>query len=154
VIEDKVSIPAPLDDVWEAWTTEDGAQSFFAPKCKINLEPGGAYEMLFDLEAEVGKRGGEGMVILAVQPKRMLSFTWNAPPHLSTVRGQMTHVIVRIWQIGEMETMVSLRHDGWGEGGEWEEAYKYFRKAWGEVVLPRLKYRFEIGPIDWSDPPP
>lgn len=153
VIVGQITVPAPVDQVWDAWTTEEGAQTFFARKCKIILEPGGAYEMLFDLDAEVGNQGGEGMVVLAVQPKRMLAFTWNAPPHLPTVRGQMTHVTVRMRPIGPDETSVALRHDGWGEGGEWEEAYQYFVRAWLEVVLPRLKYRFENGPIDWNEPP-
>jgi hypothetical protein len=46
-----------------------------------------------------------------------------------------------------------LRHDGWGEGGEWDTAFAYFSRAWTDVVLPRLKHRFEQGPMDWSDPP-
>ena len=25
--------------------------------------------------------------------------------------------------------------------------------SWGAVVLPRLKHRFEKGPLDWSAPP-
>jgi uncharacterized protein YndB with AHSA1/START domain len=90
VITVQIQVPAPVPEVWKAWTTEEGAQSFFAPRCRIDLRPGGAYEMLFDLEAEPGKQGGEGMVVMAVQPERMLAFTWNAPPHLSSVRDQRT----------------------------------------------------------------
>ena len=37
--------------------------------------------------------------------------------------------------------------------GEWDQSFDYFTRAWGEVVLPRLKYRFEEGPIDWEVPP-
>ncbi|MEJ2737676.1 MAG: SRPBCC domain-containing protein [Anaerolineae bacterium] len=168
----QIQVPAPLPEVWKAWTTEEGAQSFFAPRCRIDLKPGGAYEMLFDLEAgridlkpggayemlfdleaEPGKRGGEGMVVMAVQPERMLAFTWNAPPHLSTVRGQRTHVVVRLFETEAGGTRVLLRHDGWGEGEEWEEAFEYFTRAWRDVVLPRLRVRFARGPIDWSHPP-
>ncbi len=32
-------------------------------------------EMLFNLEAPEGSRGGEGCIILAVQPEKMLAFT-------------------------------------------------------------------------------
>jgi uncharacterized protein YndB with AHSA1/START domain len=56
-------VPAPLAGVWHAWTIREGVESFFAPRSNIDLRPGGAYEMLFDLEAEPGKQGGEGMVI-------------------------------------------------------------------------------------------
>ena len=153
VITNQIDVPAPLTEVWLAWTTEEGAQSFFAPKCNIDLKPGGAYEMLFDLEAEHGKQGGEGMVIMAVQRPRMLAFTWNAPPHLQSVRGQMTHVVIRMFEAEAGETRVTLRHDGWGEGNEWDDAFQYFSSAWADVVLPRLRHRFESGPVDWSNPP-
>ncbi len=153
VVSVQIDVPAPLPDVWKAWTTEEGAQSFFAPKCNIDLTPGGRYEMLFDLDAEPGKRGGEGMVVMAIQPERMLAFTWNAPPHLPSVRDQRTHVVVRLFESEAGETRVILRHDGWGDGEEWEEAYQYFSRAWRDVVLPRLRYRFASGPVDWNDPP-
>ena len=67
IIEFEVSIPAEMDAVWEAWTTEEGVKSFFAPECRIELHPGGAYEMYFDLDAESGLRGGEGCRILAIE---------------------------------------------------------------------------------------
>ena len=109
--------------------------------------------MLFNLDARPGEQGGEGMMVLAVEPERMLSFTWNAPPDLPTVRGHMTHVVIRLFEAGPGNTRVILRHDGWGEGGEWDAAFRYFTRAWGEVVLPRLKYRFEHGPVNWNNPP-
>lgn len=152
-IDFQIEIPAPINEVWKAWTTEEGAKTFFAPKCKIDLKPGGAYEMLFNLDAPPGEQGGEGMIVLAVQPEKMLSFTWNAPPNLPAVRGEMTHVVINLEEKGPKETLVHLHHDGWGEGGEWDQAFDYFTRAWGEIVLPRLKYRFEEGPIDWEDPP-
>ena len=93
------------------------------------------------------------MVVMAVQPERMLAFTWNAPPHLPSVRGQMTHVVIRMFETEEGETRVTLRHDGWGEGNEWDAAFQYFSSAWADVVLPRLKVRFESGPVDWRNPP-
>ena len=92
------------------------------------------------------------MRVMSVQQMKMLSFTWNAPPALSTVRRQRTHVVVRFFA-EEAGTRVTLHHDGWGSGGEWDEAYDYFGRAWKQIVLPRLKYRFEYGPVDWSDPP-
>jgi uncharacterized protein YndB with AHSA1/START domain len=152
-IDCQVVIPAPVSQVWEAWTTEEGAKTFFAPECRIDLRVGGAYEMFFDPSAPAGERGGEGLTILAIQPEKLLSFTWNAPPHLSEVRGQLTHVNLRFGSIDEGKTELKLSHDGWGEGGQWDEAFEYFTIAWGDVVLPRLKYSFEVGPVDWENPP-
>jgi uncharacterized protein YndB with AHSA1/START domain len=148
----EIVVNAKLQEVWDAWTTEAGITSFFAPECNIDLRPDGAYEIFFNPDAPPGERGGEGLRILSVQPLKMFSFTWNAPPTLPEVRGQRTHVILRFHQEDDA-VRVTLVHDGWGTGGEWDKAYEYFQAAWSEVVLPRLRYRFEHGPIDWDDPP-
>lgn len=153
VIHGEVDVPAALEAVWSAWTTEPGARTFFAPKCKIDLRPLGAYEMYFDLAAEPGLQGGEGCCLLAIQPMTMLAFTWNAPPDLPEVRGQYTHVVLRLLALGEQRTRVAMTHDGWGEGGQWDRAFDYFERAWKKVVFPRLAYRFTHGPIDWDHLP-
>jgi len=151
IVRAEVTVEAGVDAVWEAWTTEAGARTFFAPDCRIQLKIDGPYEIFFNLEAEPGERGGEEMRVLAFQPKTMLSFTWNAPPRLPNVRGQRTHVVVRFKELGEERTQVTLTHDGWGEGEEWDEAFAYFARAWGEVILPRLQHRFAVGPVDWDN---
>lgn len=148
----EICVPAELPEVWQAWTTEEGVRTFFAQACKIELRPGGPYEMYFLPEGQEGTRGGEGCRVLAVQAQQMLSFTWNAPPSLSEVRGQYTHVVVRFRE-DPQGTCVTLIHDGWGKGGEWDQAFGYFDAAWKRVVLPRLKYRFEHGPVDWDHLP-
>jgi uncharacterized protein YndB with AHSA1/START domain len=139
----EVTVKASQEEVWKAWTTPEGVRSFFAPECRVELVPGGAYEMYFDPSAEPGSRGGEGNTILAMQEGRMLSFTWNAPPSLPTVRGQWTHVTVRLHPGSDGRTRVVLRQDGWGGEGEWDEAFRYFERAWGGIVLPRLAALFD-----------
>jgi len=152
-IRGEAVVDAGVDAIWEAWTTAEGITSFFAPACNIELRVGGLYEILFDPAGRHGERGAEGMRTMALQPRKMLAFTWNAPPHLVTVRSQMTHVVVRFEPLGPGWTRVTLWHDGWGEGGEWDEAYEYFVKAWNDVVLYRFEQRFKVGPVDWSKPP-
>jgi uncharacterized protein YndB with AHSA1/START domain len=148
----EIVVGAELGEVWHAWTTEEGIKTFLAPACVVDLRPGGPYEVYFSPEAPPGERGGEGNRVMSVQPMKMLSFSWNAPPALSMVREQRTHVVVRFFA-EERGTRVALHHDGWGSGGEWDRAYEYFERAWKQIVLPRLKYRFENGPVDWNSPP-
>ena len=149
----QMDIQADRAEVWKAWTTEEGATGFFAPRAKVELHPGGAYEMYFNPEGKAGERGGEGMPFLAIQEPEFLSFTWNAPPHLPHVRGQMTFMEIRLEALENTQTRVRLRHSGWGNGEEWDAAFSYFQRAWLQTVLPRLKYYLEIGPIDWFNPP-
>lgn len=148
-IDKQVEIPATLDQAWDAWTTRAGITSFFAPDAKIDAQPGGAFEIYFDPTAAPGSKGADGMQFMALQPKKMLSYTWNAPPHLPQARQQRTLVIVRFEPVNDKTTRVSLHHTGWGDGGEWDQAHAYFDRAWGSV-LANLKKRFEQGPQDWT----
>ncbi len=151
-LQGEVLVNASLEDVWTAWTSEEGIRSFFAPDCKVELRPDGPYEIYFNPAAEPGMKGGEGLKVTAVQPKQMLSFTWNAPPSLPDVRGQRTHVVIRFFPEGE-KTRMTLFHSGWGNGGQWDDSFNYFHSAWNNVVLPRCVWRFKHGPVDWDNPP-
>lgn len=148
-IDKDVVVPAPMEQVWAAWTTREGITSFFAPDAKIEPRVGGAFEIYINPFAEPGLEGADEMRFMALQPPRMLSFTWNAPPSLPEVRAQRTFVVVRLEPVSERETRVTLHHTGWGDGGEWDKAYAYFDRAWGNV-LANLKKRFESGPVDWT----
>lgn len=148
-LDKEVLVPAGIDDVWEAWTTSRGVASFFAPEAEIEPRVGGAYRVFFDPTAEPGQKGADDMRVLAIQPKKMISFDWNAPPSLPQARQQRTFVIVRLAPVDARSTRVTLHHTGWGEGGEWDQAYGYFDRAWTNV-LAGLKERFEKGPKDWA----
>jgi uncharacterized protein YndB with AHSA1/START domain len=149
-IDKSVVVAATLDQSWDAWTTREGITSFFAPDARIEPKPGGAFQIYFNPLGEPGMKGADNMRFMALQPKKMLSFDWNAPPHLPAARGQFTFVVVRFDQTGPKETRVTLHHTGWGDGGEWDQAYTYFDRAWGSV-LANMKKRFDSGPIDWTE---
>ena len=58
-------------------------------------------------------------------------------------------VVVRFEPLSNQQTRITLHHTGWGDGGEWDKAYAYFDKVWGNV-LANLGKRFDQGPQDWS----
>ncbi|MGD9834481.1 MAG: SRPBCC domain-containing protein [Piscinibacter sp.] len=149
-IDKEVLVAAPIGEVWKAWTTRDGIVSFMAPDAEIEARVGGAFHVHFDPLAAPGMKGADDMRYMALQAPTLLSFDWNAPPHLPQVRAQRTFVVVRLKEVDAASTRVTLHHTGWGEGGEWDQAHAYFDRAWG-AVLTNLKKRFDSGPVDWSD---
>jgi uncharacterized protein YndB with AHSA1/START domain len=153
VVRAETVVNAGVNQVWDAWTTNDGIKSFLAPDCNVEIRIDGPYQIFFDPEAEPGLKGADDMIVLAFQPRKMLSFTWNAPTLFPNVRPHRTHVVVRFFSEGDERTRVTLWHDGWGEGEEWDQAFDYFTRAWQQVVMPLLKYRFEHGPLDWNNLP-
>ena len=128
-IDKEVVVNATLDQAWDAWTTREGIVGFFAPDAKIEPRVGGAFHIHMDPGAPAGAKGADDMRFLALQPKKMISFDWNAPPHLAEARAQRTFVVVRFVPLTDKTTRVSLHHTGWGDGGQWDQAYAYFDRA-------------------------
>ena len=149
-INKEIVLDATVEQVWQAWTTREGIVSFFAPDANVEASAGGPFHIYIDPLGAPGMKGADEMRYMAIQPMRMLSFDWNAPPSLPEVRKQRTFVVLRFEPVGERQARLTLTHIGWGEGGEWDKAYAYFDRAWGNV-LGNLKKRFETGPIDWTD---
>lgn len=146
-----VSVP----EVWETFTTEEGLESFLAPECHIDLRVGGLLDIYFYPDAPAGQRGAEGMRIMSVEPNKMLSFTWSNPRDFPEIQGQWTHVTLKFFPAGSRHNMTRLVliHDGWGDGEIWDQAYRYFVRAWRDEILFRLHYRFDRGPVNWRNPP-
>lgn len=126
------------EQVWQRWATQEGVTSFFAPAARIELRPGGVYELYFLPDADEGSRGSEGCHVLAFEPGRFLAFEWNAPPSLPNVRKERTHVLLTFEAVGAAWTHVRLVQHGWGMGDEWERCYEYFSRVW-PVVLEKCR---------------
>ncbi len=149
-IEKEVVIKATLDEAWASWTTREGLIGFFAPDAVVEPRVGGAFHIHIDPGGAPGMKGADDMRFMALQPKKMISFDWNAPPHLPEARAQRTFVVVRFAPVDATSTRVTLHHSGWGEGGQWDQSYAYFDRAWGSV-LANLKKRHDSGPVDWTE---
>ena len=135
-------IDAPVADVWKAWTTVEGIESFFAPKAaKVVPEPGGAFELWFGVDYPEGTRGSEGCMFHSVTPMRRLVFEWNAPPTIPTIRKLRTLVYLDFAPADGNRTSLTLRNFGYGDGEEWAQNKAYFQSAW-PAVMASLEKRF------------
>lgn len=156
VFRAEITVRAPLDDVWRAWTTAEGVKSFFGRDAVIELRIGGKYEVYFDLAAPEGSRGSDGCTVLAWQPRRMLAFTWNAPPKFPSVRREHTQVVLLFDPLAADRTRVRLAQHGWGDGAEWDQVFEYFSSAW-PGVMENLRTTLEDaprGPAASAEPTP
>lgn len=133
IIVSSVEVEASPAQIWDLWTTEEGL-TFFAPASRIDLRPGGTYEVYFLPDAPEGQRGSEGTTVLGFQENRMLSITWAMPPYMPEVRPHLTPLTIEIVPVSDTVTSVTITHTGWGEGGEWDEAYAYFQQNWPLVL--------------------
>lgn len=118
---------------WRDWTSADSLTAWWpVPQTNIELRVGGPFELLFDPVAPVGSQGSEGCRFLSYVPAEMVSFTWNAPPHLA-LRRVNTWVVITFSDRGA-RTDVRLVHTGFLEGGDWDAYLAYFEDAWRHVL--------------------
>ena len=137
------TINAPVADVWKAWTTTDGIESFFAPKAaKVEPWVGGAFELWFGVDQPEGSRGSENCKFHSVKPMEQLVFEWNSPPTIPTIRPLRTLVYLDFKPLPDNKTEVTLRNFGYGVGEEWDKTKAYFSRAW-PAVMANLEKRFQ-----------
>lgn len=129
----EASVTASPMEVWAAWASGEGIDSWWGPpRTNIELAVGGPFELLFNSEAAAGTQGSEGCQYLSYVPGEMISFTWNAPPHLP-LRSEHTWVVITFTEADEA-TAVRLVHTGFLDGSDWDEYLAYFDDAWGRVL--------------------
>lgn len=123
-------------EAYAMWASAEGLAQWWATEARVDARPGGHYELYF-LEGP-RERGSEGCRVLSLLPDRMLSFTWNAPPHLRT-REEHTWVVLEFIPDGD-GSRVTLTQLGWPEEGmadaqsDWPATFAYFEDAWAKVM--------------------
>lgn len=139
-------VPADPRSAWDLWASEAGLAQWWTENTRVDLRPGGYYEIYFNPDESPGDRGGDWCRVLSFLPGRMLSFTWNAPPHLET-RPLHTWVVLT-FEPSEAGSLVTLSHLGWPESGlddpasDWPATFDYFENAW-TFVMERFEAHFQ-----------
>ena len=135
----EAKLAATADHVFSLWSSSSAMATWWATESRIDLRPGGFYELYFLMDAPLGLRGGEGCRVLSYLPGRMLTFSWNAPPHLARTRALPTWVVLE-FQPEASDCRFRLTHLGWPNSewdepeSQWPETYAYFDAAWGRVL--------------------
>ena len=138
----EVIVPAPIGEVWKAFTTSDGLSTWLTPNAVVDLREGGEWTAKFP----GGSTGGG--TILSFVPEKELLISALAPDKFPTVRATRTRVKFSFEAKGG-STLVRLTQTGWKEGDEWVRAYEYLTVG-NAQLLATLHHRFVSGPIDWT----
>lgn len=139
----EVVVPASLDDVWTAFTTKDGLQTWLWKEVRVDLRPGGDWIVQYTPTATGGG------TIVSVAPRSEIVMRALAPETFPAVRAARTTATFSFASAGPSATRVTLRQTGWQAGAEWDAAYDYLARG-NAQLLTQLRERFVSGPVDWS----
>jgi uncharacterized protein YndB with AHSA1/START domain len=137
----EVVVPAKVEDVWAAFTTQAGLTTWLWPDVTVDLREGGGWIVHYP------GGGTGGGTIVSFKPQRQLVMHAMAPPQFPEVRSTGTTAVFGFEAVGE-KTRVTLTQTGWKAGKEWDAAYEYLAKG-NAQLLEQLNYRFVKGPMAW-----
>lgn len=141
-IRTEVVVDAPLQEVWAAWSTKSGLESWLAPSAEVELRLGGRYST--NVSGQVGEPGTIDLTILAFEPLHALCITKAAPAEgLPTVAASNAlWAVITLRPVDAGHTLVQQSTLGWQQGEEWDRARLFFRQA-DRYVLESLRRRFK-----------
>lgn len=150
-IQLSIDVPAPVHDVYAAFTTTTGFSSWAVPVTRVELRVGGMMESSYDAKARIGDPDNIRNEIIAYVPERLLVIrNVHAPSALQYAElFQRTVTVIEFAALDDRHTRVTMTNAGYGAGEGFAKLYRNFE--WGDAYsLDQLRQRFERGPVDWS----
>ncbi|MCC6910121.1 MAG: SRPBCC domain-containing protein [Phycisphaerales bacterium] len=142
-LEWNAEIDAPLAQVWDAFTTEDGIESWMTPLAEVDLRIGGSIKTNYNPQGTIGDETTIVHRILSLEPQRMLSSRVEKSPS-GFPHAKVLEQAWGVWYfepLGANRTHIRLVSAGWGSGSDWDAAETFFQ-AGNEWTLNQLKEKF------------
>ncbi|WP_080741058.1 SRPBCC family protein [Aeromonas bestiarum] len=147
-----IIIPAPINVVWDEFTTEKGIRNFMAPVCHVIAQPNGPFEIFFENVCDNNEQSSGGSYFLSVIPHKLISLSWSFSSKFPTLQNQKILICI-YFKSKDDKTVVSFYQEEGLSSGDWAYGCEFSRNLWENIFLPRLQQRFIHGPIDWSSFP-
>lgn len=138
-------IDGSVDEVWMAFTTKKGIESWMVPVAEIELKVGGKMRTSYDATSTL--RDGKTIenTILSFDPKRMLSIKATKPPEgfpfAEAIKSMWT--VIYFDELGPKQTRVTVVGLGYGTDEESKKLREHFDKG-NAFTLEQLRKRFAL----------
>lgn len=136
-------VEASVADVWDAFTTKKGAESWMVAHAEIDLRIGGKMRTHYDRRGKLGDAKTIENTILSYDPQRMLSIrNTKAPEGFAHAEAfQKTWTVVYFEKMGPSRTKVTIVNLGYGSDEASQKVRAHFE--WGNAyTLKKLQARF------------
>lgn len=138
ILHHSVRLNCDAHRAYAMFTVNELLQSWLTKLADVEPVVGGKYELFWDPE-DRENNSTIGCQITALEQDRLLAFDWKGPvqyKHFMNDADPLTHVVVNFfpYETGTSPcTEVHIIHTGWRDSSEWEQARKYFERAWTNV---------------------
>jgi uncharacterized protein YndB with AHSA1/START domain len=158
IIYQSTTIECKPIEAFEFFTLDNHLEKWLTKVADVEPKVGGKYELFWNPEDKQND-STIGCKILAIVDGKLLCFEWKGPKQfkhfMNTVR-PLTEVTVFFLSDPE-GTEIHLLHTGWRDSREWDEARRWFVKAWKMALEELHRYAgkelraFESSPEETED---
>jgi len=137
-------IDAPLDAVWNAFATKEGQEAWNVAHAEIDLKIGGKMLTHYNPSGKIGDPNTIENVILAFEPKKMLTIKVGNPPEKFPFKEAIKHVwhVVYFEEVGPQRTRMRVVGLGYSADDESKQLRAFFEKGNG-YTLKKLQEHLE-----------
>lgn len=136
-------VSAPVDQVWDAFTTKGGLESWMAASGDIDPQVGGKMRTTHRKGADLDGETAIHQTILSIDPQRMLSFRTVKSPNGFPFAGTIgrTWTVIYFQSLDANRTRVTARMLGYGSDPELQKMRAFFEVG-NKATLDALVKRF------------
>lgn len=136
-------VNASVEEVWRAWTTKEGIESWMVAKTEFELKVGALWRTSYSKDSNLNDDASIHQTILAFDPGRMLSFRTVKPPKGFPWPNAIaqTWVVVYFEAVEPKKTKVTIKMLGFTDDKESQEMRPKF-EAGNKWTLDQLVKKF------------
>lgn len=136
-------IDAPREEVWKAFATKEGQESWNVAHAEIDCRVGGKMLTHYDAKGKIGDADTIENVILALDPGHMLTIQVGKPPEKFPFKQAIKNVWTVLYfdEVGPKQTRVRVVGNGYGDDEESMKLRSFFDKG-NSYTLQKLQEKF------------
>ena len=136
-------IAAPVEQVWAAFATKEGQESWNVSHAEIELKVGGKMKTHYDPKGQIGDPNTIENTILCFEPNRMLAIQVSNPPanfpYKNAIKNMWT--VLYFEDAGHSLTRLRIVGIGYGDDEESQKLRSFFDKG-NSYTLKKLQEKF------------
>lgn len=146
-------VHAPVADVWKAYATKEGQESWMVAHAEVDLRVGGKLRAHYDPKGVIGDANTIVNEVMAFEPERMVAIRVVQPPQTFPFKTavQSMWTVVYFTPLGPESTWVRAVSLGIPDDEEGRQMRAFFARG-NEWTLQRLAQHFHKQPADAAAP--
>jgi uncharacterized protein YndB with AHSA1/START domain len=136
-------IDAPREQVWKAFATKEGQESWNVAHAEIDCRVGGKMLTHYNPDGKIGDPNTIENLILALDPGHMMTIKVGTPPAQFPFKNAIKNIwtVIYLDEVGSKQTRVRVVGNGYGDDEESQKLRSFFDKG-NAATLQKLQEKF------------